>query len=161
MAQPNEQPTRSKPLILNNYPTSFSPHRVWSDPLAGFEIKWRLNWMKQMLRGPKMIAGGLMLLAGVMLLGGTALSGCAPRLIATEVVIPSELRGPCDRTPLPPENPDASVNELLVTTEKLSLSQEADLNVCEAEKLAQEAIVDNHNRNVRKATCPWYRFGFC
>lgn len=95
------------------------------------------------------------------MLGAAGLSGCATRLVATEVHIPQELRGRCERTPLPEKNPSDGLNELLAKTQKFSLSQEEDLNVCEAKSMAKDAIVDNHNRAARQATCPVWKVWGC
>lgn len=153
--------TVSKMKTSQSYQQPWSPLRAWSEPLAGFEIRWRLNWMKHKLRVPMTMLGGLLLLSGAMMLGAMALSGCATRLVATEVNIPPELQGRCDRTPLPPKNPEATPSELLSTTQRFSLSQEVDLNICEAKSMAKDAIINEHNRSVRRATCAWWKMGLC
>ena len=161
MTKQGQQPQRSKPRTLKGFLTSLCARLGLSDPLAGWSIKWRMNWMLQPPHAQKITLTAMMLLGAVMLLGGTALGGCATRLVATEVPLPADLTGRCERPDLPEEALDASTLELLGSTQRFSLRQEAAMNVCEAKSMAKDAIIEAHNKAVRKATCPWYRFGLC
>lgn len=129
------------------------------------------QWL-QPLKTLLAVPGSLFVLVGAMLLFAAASSGCATRLVATEVNVPAELRGRCVRADLPPEREvplsdaereeiDAYLLGLLRDTQGFSLAQEQAINVCEAKSMAKDAIIDAHNRAVRKATCPWWKLGLC
>lgn len=120
-------------------------------------VKWRMKLLGDLYLRPAMrVTGTLLVFVGVMILGAAALSGCAPRIVATKVPDPEELRE-CIRAELGPPLPaDASVIDLYVDTALFSVRQEEAFNSCKAKHEARGKIISDYNRAVEKATKRWW-----